>query len=100
MSIKTPAPISLLLSTETDGSYVVGGMLITNENGEYEFTRDDGTKFPFDNEWLGRAKPVTDELREIFGNESSVFIPLFLGNLPENADPLEYIPIGFKLPLK
>ena len=96
--IKIPARMSLLLVGDgEDEVYASAGELVERD-GALVFVRQDGGVLPFEAEWLARAKPVTEDLRSIFGSESEFFVLLSVGNLPDDADPTDYKPTGLKLP--
>ena len=97
MQIEVPGFISLLLIGDGDDeAYAIHGRIESGPEGN-EFVRNDGVRIPLEPEWLERAKPISDDLRSIFGDGSQCFIPLSVGSLPDGTDVSTFIPTGLNL---
>ena len=97
MEIQVPGFISLLLIGDGEGEvYAIHGRIELSSHG-HQFLGNSGARIPLESEWLERAKPVSQELRGIFGEASQCFIPLSVGSLPEGADVSNYVPTGLNL---
>jgi hypothetical protein len=97
MEIQVPGFISLLLVGDGEAEvYTIHGCIELSSDG-YQFLGNSGARIPLEPEWLERAKPISQELRNIFGEASQCFIPLSVGSLPEGADVSRLVPTGLNL---
>lgn len=55
----------------------------------------DRTSLPLDQDYLERIEPVTSEIKDIMCG-AEYMLKLFVGNLPEDADTSEYMPLGIR----
>ena len=91
-----PSSICLLLSTDDDDHYVVYGHIVREDPGDI-FVGHAGARISMKPEWLSRAQPITDELREIYGEGPSHYIQLSVESIPEGDDLKSFSPTGLKL---
>jgi hypothetical protein len=97
MEIKVPGFISLLLIGDDEGEvHAIHGRIELSSDGHL-FLGNSGARIPLEPEWLERAKPISQELRSIFGEASQCFIPLSVCSLPEGADVSSLVPTGLNL---
>jgi hypothetical protein len=69
---------------------------VRESEGGYVLDRGDGV-VAIRPEWMSRVKAVPDDLKDILlGAEWE--LSLTVGNLPDDADPSEYEPIGLRIP--
>jgi hypothetical protein len=97
MEIQVPGFISLLLIGDGENEvYAIHGRIEACPHG-HQFLGNTGARIPLEPEWLKRARPISQELRGIFGEASQCFIPLAVGSLPAGADVSGLIPTGLNL---
>jgi len=97
MDIQVPGFISLLLIGDGENElYAIHGRIETSPHG-HQFLGNAGARVPLEPEWLERARPISQELRSIFGEASQCFIPLSVGSLPDDADVSGLVPTGLNL---
>ena len=97
MEIHVPGFVSLLLVGDGEGEvYAIHGRIELSSHG-HQFLGNTGARIPLDEEWLERAKPISQELRSIFGEASQCFIPLSVGSLPDDTDVSGLVPTGLNL---
>ncbi|MEO6075293.1 MAG: hypothetical protein ABIP56_00670, partial [Dokdonella sp.] len=70
MKPRIPGPISLLLTGDSeDDVYAIQGRIEGQGDGVV-FFGNKGSTIPLEAEWLERAKPISADLRSIFGDDS------------------------------
>jgi hypothetical protein len=90
----------LLIGTKENGDddwvvfagtvYEVNGALYVDFGGRWPL-------FEIRDEWAARVRPTDDKSRDIL-LDAELFIPLTVGNLPDDAPPSEFQETGLKWP--
>lgn len=76
---------------------VIHGLVI-REGDVFFLNRGDAGCFEIREEWRGRVRRSTSAQAEILDSEH--FLPLYVGDLPGDANPDDYESTGIKLPRK